>query len=59
MKGYDRYYLLHNKQTKETKISLVFADDYISEENNIPTDFCYSDKEGVVSLSVILSMYRR
>lgn len=50
MKGYDRYYLLHNKQTKETTVSLVFADDYISEKNNIPTDFCYSDKEGVVSV---------
>lgn len=50
MKGYDRHYLLYDKRTKETKVSLFFADDYISEENNIPMDLCYSDEEGVISV---------
>ncbi len=50
MKGYDRHYLLYDKRKKETKVSLFFADDYISEENNIPMDLCYSDKGGVISV---------
>lgn len=50
MKGGDRRYLLHDLNTKETRVASFFADDYLFENNNIPLDMCYSDEEGVLSV---------
>ena len=50
MKGGDRYYLLHDLKTGQTKVAPFFADDYLFKNNNIPIDMCYSDKEGVLSV---------
>lgn len=50
MKGGDRRYLLHDLNTKETRVASFFADDYLFENNNIPLDMCYSDEEGILSV---------
>ena len=49
-KGIDRHYLLHDLETKATRVSQIFADDYLCENNNLPVDMCYSDEKGVLSV---------
>ena len=48
--GDERNYLVYDKASGKTKTSSLFMDDYVSDKNMIPMDFCYSDERGVVAL---------
>lgn len=50
LEGDERNYLVYDKASGKTKTSSLFMDDYVSEKNMIPMDFCYSDERGVVAL---------
>lgn len=50
LEGDERNYLVYDKVSGKTKTSSLFMDDYVSEKNMIPMDFCYSDERGVVAL---------
>ena len=50
LEGDERNYLVYDKASGKTKISSLFMDDYVSDKNMIPMDFCYSDERGVVAL---------
>ena len=50
LEGDERNYLVYDKASGKTKTSSLFMDDYVSDKNMIPMDFCYSDEQGVVSL---------
>ena len=49
-KGDERHYALHDLQTRETRVSTAFSDDYLCEDNNLPLDMCYADEGGVLSV---------
>lgn len=50
LEGDERNYLVYDKASGKTKTSGLFMDDYVSDKNMIPMDFCYSDERGVVAL---------
>ena len=50
LEGAERNYLVYDKASGKTKTSSLFMDDYVSDKNMIPMDFCYSDEQGVVAL---------
>lgn len=50
LEGNERNYLVYDKASGKTKISSLFMNDYVSDKNMIPMDFCYSDERGVVAL---------
>lgn len=50
LEGDERNYLVYDKASGKTKTSSFFMDDYVSDKNMIPMDFCYSDEQGVVAL---------
>lgn len=50
LEGDERNYLVYDKASGKTKISSLFMDNYVSDKNMIPMDFCYSDERGVVAL---------
>ena len=50
LEGTERNYLVYDKASGKTKTSSLFMDDYVSDKNMIPMDFCYSDERGVVAL---------
>ena len=50
LEGDERNYLVYDKASGKTKTSSLFMDDYVSDKNMIPKDFCYSDERGVVAL---------
>ena len=50
LEGDERNYLVYDKASGKTKTSSLFMDDYVSDKNMIPMDFCYSDEQGVVAL---------
>lgn len=50
LEGDERNYLVYDKACGKTKTSSLFMDDYVSDKNMIPMDFCYSDERGVVAL---------
>lgn len=50
LEGDERNYLVYDKASGKTKTSNLFMDDYVSDKNMIPMDFCYSDERGVVAL---------
>ena len=50
LEGDERNYLVYDKASGKTKTSSLFMDDYVSDRNMIPMDFCYSDERGVVAL---------
>lgn len=50
LEGDERNYLVYDKASGKTKTSILFMDDYVSDKNMIPMDFCYSDERGVVAL---------
>lgn len=50
LEGDERNYLVYDKAGGKTKTSSLFMDDYVSDKNMIPMDFCYSDERGVVAL---------
>ena len=50
LEGNERNYLVYDKASGKTKTSSLFMDDYVSDKNMIPMDFCYSDERGVVAL---------
>lgn len=50
LEGDERNYLVYDKASGKTKTSSLFMDDYVSDKNMIPMDFCYSDERGVVTL---------
>lgn len=50
LEGDERNYLVYDKVSGKTKTSSLFMDDYVSDKNMIPMDFCYSDERGVVAL---------
>lgn len=50
LEGDDRNYLVYDKASGKTKTSSLFMNDYVSDKNMIPMDFCYSDERGVVAL---------
>lgn len=50
LEGDERNYLVYDKASGKTKTSSLFMDDYVSDKNMIPMDFCYSDERGVVAL---------
>lgn len=50
LEGDERNYLVYDKANGKTKTSSLFMDDYVSDKNMIPMDFCYSDERGVVAL---------
>lgn len=49
LEGDERNYLVYDKASGKTKTSSLFMDDYVSDKNMIPMDFCYSDERGVVA----------
>lgn len=50
LEGNERNYLVYDKASGKTKTSSLFMDNYVSDKNMIPMDFCYSDERGVVAL---------
>lgn len=50
LEGDERNYLVYDKASGKTKTSSLFMNDYVSDKNMIPMDFCYSDERGVVAL---------
>lgn len=50
LEGDERNYLVYDKASGKTKTSSLFMDDYVSDKNMIPMDFCYSDERGGVAL---------
>lgn len=50
LEGDERNYLVYDKASGKTKTLSLFMDDYVSDKNMIPMDFCYSDERGVVAL---------
>ena len=50
MKGLRRMYLLYDVDKKESQTTGMLVNDYVSDENNVPMDLCYSDDKGVVSI---------
>lgn len=50
LEGDERNYLVYDKASGKTKTSSLFMDDYVSDKNMIPMDFCYSDEREVVAL---------
>ena len=50
LEGDERNYLVYDKASGKTKTSSLFMDDYVSDKNMIPMDFCYSDERGIVAL---------
>lgn len=50
LEGDERNYLVYDKASGKTKTSSLFMDNYVSDKNMIPMDFCYSDERGVVVL---------
>lgn len=50
LEGDERNFLVYDKASGKTKTSSLFMDDYVSDKNMIPMDFCYSDERGVVAL---------
>jgi len=50
LEGDERNYLVYDKASGKTKTSNLFMDDYVSDKNMIPMDFCYSDERGGVAL---------
>ena len=50
LEGDERNYLVYDKASGKTKTSSLFMDEYVSDKNMIPMDFCYSDEQGVVAL---------
>ena len=50
LEGDERNYLVYDKASGKTKTSSLFMNDYVSDKNMIPMDFCYSDEQGVVAL---------
>lgn len=50
LEGNERNYLVYDKASGKTKTSSLFMNDYVSDKNIIPMDFCYSDERGVVAL---------
>lgn len=50
LEGDERNYLVYDRASGKTKTSSLFMDDYVSDKNMIPMDFCYSDERGVVAL---------
>mgnify|MGYP004555180767 FL=1 len=50
LEGDERNYLVYDKASGKTKISSLFMDNYVSDKNMIPMDFCYSDERGIVAL---------
>lgn len=50
LEGDERNYLVYDKASGKTKTSSLFMDDYVSDKNMIPIDFCYSDERGIVAL---------
>lgn len=50
LEGDERNYLVYDKVSGKTKTSSLFMDNYVSDKNMIPMDFCYSDERGVVAL---------
>lgn len=50
LEGNERNYLVYDKASGKTKTSSLFMNDYVSDKNMIPMDFCYSDERGVVAL---------
>lgn len=50
LEGDERNYLVYDKVSGKTKTSSLFMNDYVSDKNMIPMDFCYSDERGVVAL---------
>ena len=50
LEGDERNYLVYDKASGKTKTSSLFMDNYVSDKNMIPMDFCYSDEQGVVAL---------
>ena len=50
LEGDERNYLVYDKASGKTKTSSLFMDNYVSDKNMIPMDFCYSDERGVVAL---------
>ena len=50
LEGDERKYLVDDKASGKTKTSSLFMNDYVSDKNMIPMDFCYSDERGVVAL---------
>lgn len=50
LEGDERNYLVYDKASGKTKTSSLFMDDYVSDKNMIPMDFCYSNERGVVAL---------
>lgn len=50
LEGDERNYLVYDKASRKTKTSSLFMNDYVSDKNMIPMDFCYSDERGVVAL---------
>lgn len=50
LEGDERNYLVYDKASGKTKISSFFMDNYVSDKNMIPMDFCYSDERGIVAL---------
>ena len=50
LEGDERNYLVYDKASGKTKTSSLFMNDYVSDKNMIPMDFCYSDERGIVAL---------
>ena len=50
LEGDERNYLVYDKASGKTKTSSLFMNDYVSDKNMSPMDFCYSDERGVVAL---------
>lgn len=50
LEGDERNYLVYDKASGKTKTSSLFMDNYVSDKNMIPMDFCYSDERGIVAL---------
>lgn len=50
LEGDERNYLVYDKASGKTKTSSLFMNDYVSDKNMIPMDFCYSDERGGVAL---------
>lgn len=50
MKGPNCKFLLYDINSKESKTSNMLMNDYVADDNIIPMDLCYSDKDGVVSI---------
>lgn len=48
--GDDIRYVLYDRKKDKTTVYEQMVNDYVCENNNIPTNLCYADKDGVWAL---------